>query len=452
MIETHIHNFIDKYELKNKTIIVGFSGGFDSMCLLFALNNIKQDFNLKLIGAHYNHNWRGKIAKKEQQRCEKFCNDLGIKFYTETAPEDTKKNETVAREQRYAFFERAQKKYNADVVFTAHNLNDNAETLIYRIAKGTGLTGLKGIQKNRDNYYRPLLEVSRTEIEKYCKENKLQPNIDNSNEDTVHKRNLIRHEILPLMEQINPNVTGTINNLSKITVCELEILDEYLNSIKKDILQDGKILTKKYKNLSKNLQQKIVYDFIYNSVIDYDYRLIENAVIFLNNAINNEKISKFSLDKEHYLYIDNKTIEIIKQTEKNQEIIKITGAGDYNYNDKVITISECKEPAQITDDSNVYVDLSDCENLHLRTRKDGDIIQPLGFNGTMKLKKYLISKKIPQHKRDSLILLCDDIEVLWVAGVGLSEKIKTTKTSTHKLQIKTCHPEFSSGSQKNNKI
>lgn len=436
MIESQLKNFIKQYNLNNKTVIIGFSGGFDSMCLLFALNKIKEEYGISLVGAHYNHNWRGEIAKTEQIKCEEFCKNFGIEFYTETASIDTKKNETVAREQRYEFFERAQKKYNTDVVFTAHNLNDNAETIIYRIAKGTGLTGLKGIQKKRDNYYRPLLDVSREEIEQYCKKNDLTPNNDNSNNNTVHKRNLIRHEILPLLEDINPNAIRAINNLSKITQCELYILNEYISSIKKDVLQDSKILTKKYKILSQNLQQKIIYDYIYNSEVDYDFKLIENATNFLINSIKDKKIAKFSLDKDHFLYVDSKTIEIIKQTEKNQEVVKITGSGDYEYNDKVIHINECNEPAQITDNSTVFVDLTGHNNLTLRTRKDGDIIQPLGFNGTMKLKKYLMSKKIPQYKRDGLILLCDENEVLWVAGIGLSEKIKTTKTSTHKLQIK----------------
>lgn len=446
MIETHIQNFINKYKLLNKTIIVGFSGGFDSMCLLYALKKIK--CNIRLIGAHFNHNWRGEIAKQEQLRCKEFCEKLGIEFYTETAPDDTKKNETVAREQRYAFFERAQKKYGTDVVFTAHNYNDNAETLIYRIAKGTGLTGLKGILENRENYYRPLLEISRNDIEQYCKNNRLEPNNDVSNNDTVHKRNLIRHEILPLLEKINPNVVSAINTLSQVTQCELSILDDYINSVKKDIIKDEKISTKKFKKLTPNLQQKIIYDYIYNSEIDYDFKLIENATNFLIDAINNKKISKFSLTKNRWLYVDENTIEIIKDIKKNTEIIEINSVGKYELYDKIFEISECCEPLEKSSDENcVKVDLSNHKHLILRTRRDGDIFQPLGTQGTMKLKKYLMSKKIAQHYRDSLILLCDDKEVLWVAGIGLSEKIKTTTNSTHKLQIKRCHPEFISGSQ-----
>ena len=126
MIEK-VLNFIEKYNLSNKTIIIGFSGGYDSMCLLDVLNKIAKRVSLHLVAVHYNHNWRGEIAKQEQIHCEKFCKKNNIKFYTETAPENIKHNETVARELRYDLFERAYKKYNADAIFTAHNFDDNAE-------------------------------------------------------------------------------------------------------------------------------------------------------------------------------------------------------------------------------------------------------------------------------------------------------------------------------------
>lgn len=436
MIESHIYNFITDHKLRNKTVIVGFSGGFDSMCLIHALNKISDKLGLNIIAAHFNHNWRGEKSKLEQAYCKEFCDGLGITFFTETAPDDTKKTETIARELRYEFFERVKKEYNTDIVITAHNYNDNAETLIYRIAKGTGLKGLKGIAKVRDNYYRPLLEISRDEIEDYCEKNGLRPNNDESNKNTIYKRNLIRHEVLPLLKKINPNVVGAINNLARVTECELEILDEYIKKIRSEICDNNVILTREFAKLSKNVQQKIIYDYIYDSEADYDYRLIENAVKFLNRSISGGKISKFSLTKDCWLYVDSRVIEIIKRGAKNELELPITGCGEYCLNDKVIEIDDYQIPAQTTDETCVYVDLGTSKNLLLRTRRDGDIIHPLGAQGKMKLKKYLMSKKIPQHKRDDLLLVCDDNEVLWVAGVGLSEKIKTTTVSTHRLKIR----------------
>lgn len=436
MIEEHLQKFIKQFKLQNKTIIVGFSGGYDSMCLLNALNNIRQKNSLILVGAHFNHNWRGETARKEQIRCEEFCKDLGIEFYTETADNNTKKNETVARELRYKFFERVQKKYNTNIVFTAHNFNDNAETVFYRIVKGTGLTGLKGIEEVRGNYYRPLLQISRADIEQYCIKNSLNPNNDDSNFDNIHKRNLIRHEIFPLLKEINTNVINSLNTLAQVSKCELDILEEYLGAVKKKIYKGNSILTSEFAKLSKNLQQKIIYDYIYNSKVDYDYKLIENAVDFLRKAIENNVISKFSLTMDCWLYVDSNIIEIAEKQEKNDLVIEITSSGEYEYNNNIIKITENDDIKKISkNEFCVNVDLSNYKTLYIRTRKDGDIIQPLGTNGKMKLKKYLMSKKIPQHKRDNLILLCDDKEVLWVAGVGLSDKIKVITTSTHRLEL-----------------
>lgn len=407
------------------------------MCLLHALSQIKTECSLELVGAHFNHNWRGDASKNEQIECEKFCKLRNIEFFTQTAPSDSKKTETVARELRYDFFEKAQKKYNTNIVFTAHNFEDNAETLIYRISKGTGIVGLKGIQQKRANYYRPLIEIKRADIENYCKENNLYPNNDSSNNNTVYKRNLIRHKIIPELKRINPNVVNSINNLSKIAQCELSILDEYLDKIKTDLIQNNTIKTEKFSELSPALKQKIIYDYIYSSEIDYDFKLIENAVEFLTETIQNKKVSKFSLDRTHWLYADSKRIEIITNKEKNNDEIEITKEGSYSFNNKTLTITKYQKENPITkDETCIYADLSGYKKLTLRTRRQGDIIQPLGFDGTMKLKKYLMSKKIAQHARDNLILLCDEKEVLWVAGIGLSEKIKTTKISTHKLELK----------------
>ena len=166
-----IVDFLREYELQSKTIIVGFSGGYDSMCLLDALYKIKQidDFyDLKIIAAHFNHNWRGEESMREQEVCRLFATSKGFEFYTKMAPSGLKKSENEARIVRYDFFEEALENYDADAVFTAHNKDDNAETVLYRAIKGTGLVGLKGISVKRGCFYRPLLKVSRKEIVEYC--------------------------------------------------------------------------------------------------------------------------------------------------------------------------------------------------------------------------------------------------------------------------------------------
>ena len=170
-----IKSFLLKYNLQDKTIIVGFSGGYDSMCLLDALYHIKQQenfYDLNIIAAHFNHNWRGEESLREQEVCRLFAASKGFDFFTKTAPVGLKKSENEARIARYDFFEEALENYDADAVFTAHNKDDNAETVLYRVIKGTGLVGLKAISENRGAFYRPLLKISRAEIMDYCDNNK----------------------------------------------------------------------------------------------------------------------------------------------------------------------------------------------------------------------------------------------------------------------------------------
>jgi len=432
-----IKNFIEKHGLNNKTVIVGFSGGYDSMCLLDILSKIKEEYSLDIIAAHYNHNWRGEIAKREQEVCRDFCIEKNLKFYTETADSSVKKTETVARELRYKFFERALKKYNADVVFTAHNFNDNAETLLYRIVKGTGIVGLNGILPKRGIYYRPLINISRLEIEQYSKENNLTPNVDDSNMDDIHKRNLIRNKILPLLKEINPEVITALNNLSKIARIENSVIDEYLSVIESDIFDNNRIRTPYFMKLSSSLKTKVIYNMLYHSEVDYNHDLVERCVSFIESTVNDKKPSKYSIGKDIWLYADKNIIEIFSKSDKEKQIIPIENCGNYRLSDYIFSIEPSEEYIKQNSEESACVDLSkyNLSDIVIRTRRDGDIIQPLGSDGKMKLKKYLMSKHIPQHKRDGLLLLCKNKEVLWVAGVGISDKIKSVSKSTHILKI-----------------
>ena len=445
MINT-VLNFIEKYQLSNKTILVGFSGGFDSMCLLdilwklkvrlsFDEKNIAAPKKINLVACHFNHNWRGDEARKEQENCESFCKERGIEFYTETAPDDIKKNETEARELRYAFFERAMEKYDADVLFTAHNFDDNAETILYRIIKGTGVVGLKGILPKRGKFYRPLLTITRAEIEKYCVENNLCPNEDSSNSEKIHKRNLIRHDILPLLSKINPDVKKSLVSLGYIAQSESDIVDEYISEISKKLFDGGTIKTKEFLNCSKSVRQKIIYNLIYESEFDYTMDTILNICDFIDKTIKENKPSKYSLGADAWIYADRNIIEIIYESNKNNEVIKIDSCGEYSLGGGKFKIEPEQTFIKTKDESAAYVDLSGYNDLYIRTRREGDVIHPLGFSGTMKLKKYLMEKNIPQHRRDKLILLTDGNEILWVAGVGLSDKIKTKDVPTHKISV-----------------
>lgn len=449
-IVSDVIDFLKKYNLQDKTIVVGFSGGFDSMCLLDVLAEIKNlpDFyDLNLVAAHYNHNWRGEESLREQEVCRIFAAAKGVEFFTKTAKGNIKKTENDARIARYEFFEEALEEFDADAVFTAHNYDDNAETVLYRIIKGTGVMGLKGIAEKRGIFYRPLLRIKRNEILNYCNERNLSPNNDSSNSNTIYNRNYLRLNILPALEKVNPNVKEALYTLSDIAKSDNEIIEEYLSAIKaKVLLENGKINPKEYSKLSKSVKMRILYEFIQSLGLDYDYKKINEIYDFIETNILQRNGSTKSLATALWLYADEKIIEVIppkkglhEEIEKMLEI-EVDGVGKYDFSNKVFTLKkyEDKELFVFPDSSSkfAYVDFSAVNYpLTLRTRRDGDVISPFGMTGSMKLKKYLNSKGVPRHSRDGLLLLCSDNEVLWVVGVGLSNKISVKDKPTHVVEV-----------------
>lgn len=411
MLKNKVEAFLKKYSIQDAVILVAFSGGYDSMCLL----NILLELNLKPIAIHLNHNWRGDESRQEEENCRKFCSRHGIEFYTETLSASVKPTETAAREARYEFFERCANKFNSKTILTAHNADDNAETVLYRIAKGTGLEGLKGISPVRGIYYRPLLTTYRTEIEEYCINHNLSPNSDSSNENTKYKRNLIRKNILPELEGINESVKIALNTLSENATADTEIINEYLSSL------EDKFRTQKFINFSRPLQNRIIYQFLTENGFEYDKKTVEKLVNFINENADTKNGRTISLAFNAWLFASNEEIRLIKERPAYS-----------------IKIEKCAEKPEYFPPDNegiAYVNLSDVENFTIRHREDGDFIHPLGATGTQKLKKYLNYKAIPKDKRDDMIFLCQGKEILWAPEVGLSEKIKVKDKPTHILRL-----------------
>ena len=442
-----IVEFLKEHNLQDKTVIVGFSGGFDSMCLLDILSKIKdlpEFFDFEIIAAHFNHNWRGKESLKEQEICRLFAASRGIEFYTKTAPDSLRKTENDARIARYEFFEEAYEEYDADAVFTAHNKDDNAETVLYRVIKGTGIIGLRGISEKRKYFYRPLLKIYRSEILDYCKKNNLTPNEDSSNSNTKYQRNFIRLNVIPALEKLNPEVKDALNILAENATSDNEIIEEYLSSIRPKVFNVDKINVDEYKKLSKPIKKRFVYEYVQLLGLDYDSKKINELFDFIEANIDKRNGSTLSLTATSWLYTDNKIIETIPH--KKQVLmdkltpLEIKTEGTYKFGECLFKIKKYEEEKLfIFPESTAkfaYVDLSEVNfPLTLRTRKDGDTITPFGMKGSMKLKKYMNGKGVSKHRRDDIPLLCNDKEVLWVSGVGLNDKIGVKVKPTHVIEV-----------------
>lgn len=449
-ITDEVISFLKEFNLCDKTLIVGFSGGYDSMTLLNVLSDIRQKDgfeNMKIIAAHYNHNWRGEEALKEQEVCRLFASSRGIEFVLGKAPLSLKKTENDARIARYEFFEEVYEDYDGDAVLTAHNKDDNAETVLYRVIKGTGLYGLKGISRKRGYFYRPLLKIPRSAILDYCTEHNLTPNNDSSNTNTKYNRNYLRLSVLPFLEKINPSVKDSLNTLAEVAASEDSIIEEYLSTIRGSVFKDDTIIPSSYAQLSEPVKMRLLHEYVREFDLDYDFKRIRELYEFIESNIYKRNGNTISLTASQWLYADDKIIEAIphrnsnkKELLEDKEVLVMT-EGDYEFGDKILSLKEFVEKdVFVFPDATanfVYVDLSGVTlPLVIRTRREGDVINPFGMTGTMKLKKYLNSKGIPRHNRDNLTVLASGDEVLWVVGVGLSNKIGVTAQPTHVIEVR----------------
>lgn len=304
---SQVENFLIENNINNVNIIIGFSSGADSCALALILKELKDRFNLKVYLANFNHNWRQE-ALLEEKFTQDFALKNGFEYIIGKAPENSAHSEEVARDLRYSFFNETAKKLNSKHVFLAHNKNDNIETLIYRVIKGTSIKGLNSIPQVRDIYYRPLLNIEKKEILEFLKEKNQEYMEDSSNQNEKYKRNFIRKKILPLFEQINPQYVNSINNLILNSIQSTRIIENELELVKKQIYIEDKISYEKYINLEIELRLEILNDFIGKYL---KYRNRKNLLMYDDFILQN-KHSKTSLNSDFFLRTRWKKIFIEK--------------------------------------------------------------------------------------------------------------------------------------------
>ena len=430
MIKT-VENFLKAHNLKNKNVVIAYSAGPDSCALALIIDKLKKKFNLKITLAYFNHGWRELEAKAEEVFTKEFANNLGCDYIIGRAPKNLKKSEETARIARYDFLEKTAKKLKTDIVLLAHNKDDNIETLIYRIIKGTSTSGLTSIPAVRDIYYRPLLSVKKSEILEFLKKNKQKFMIDSSNTDEKYKRNLIRNKILPYFKEINPNYSDAIENLIINAVSTRKIVDNFISKIEKKIIKNGKINHLGFIKLDEEVRLEILNNFLYDK-LKYRTRL---NLIKIDNFITENRSSKTSLNKDEFLVIKNNEIFIQKIAKKNNSVVIAQKEGVFEFEDKKILIKKVLKPDKFPQDKESTCYLNFDFPVTIRHRQAGDRFSPYGLKGSMKLKDYLINEKIEQEKKDDLILLCKDKEICWIAGKKISENYKAKNKYCYEIKL-----------------
>ncbi|MGL5244994.1 MAG: tRNA lysidine(34) synthetase TilS, partial [Sarcina sp.] len=439
-----VKKFIEDNSMINKgdKVLVALSGGPDSVCLLYILHKLKGFFDLELYAAHINHCLRGENALEDENYCKEICERLGVELsikrvdINNIAKSQAISTEMAGREERYKFFNEVRKKFNIDKIAIAHNANDQAETVIMRALRGSGIEGLVGIKAIRDNLYiRPILSLTREEIENYCDSEKLNPRIDESNFQEIYSRNKIRLRAIPFIEEnFNANIIHTLNRLAYSCSKDVEFIEDIVNErynkycerlnesifIKNEaFIEKESILTriikKAFMNISgkhNNFEMKHIYD-----VITLQKGKTGKSIHITNGVIAINEYGKIKLILNSYKKSNKKQKQYIEVKLKDNDttIINDNCFGNFEF---YIEKNKSKE-INFGDEFVKYFNYDNIYNIGIRFRKDGDRIIPLGMKTSKKLKDIFIDKKIPKDERDKIPLLMLNDKIAWIIGAKI---------------------------------
>lgn len=408
-------------------IVVGLSGGADSVCLLSVLNSLKDEYGFSLVAAHINHGIRGAEAQRDEESCKRLCESLNVPLEILHADIPTlSKQQGIGEEEcgrivRYDFFRSLAGERGK--IATAHNLNDNAETLLLNLVRGAGSKGACGIPPVRDNIIRPLIETDRKSIESYCEENNLSYVTDSTNLECEYSRNKIRIKVLPTLCEINQNAVGALSGFAS----RMREQEAFLESV----------VNEKYAQCVKN---SVLYEAEF-SALD----------IFLKKRIAGRFLSELSHGEVESKHIDDflrfvgsgKTLVTASATEivsRDGKIFKKPEQAeqfsvDFSLDDKKVNLPFCEISVEKYDtkdlqnlNKDILDNLIDCDKISntliLRSRKDGDKFTFSKRRVTKTVKKLFNEDKIPPEVRNRMVILDSDGEVVWLRGYGTNKKFR----------------------------
>lgn len=458
-----------------ETIIVCISGGVDSVVLLYILMELAGEYKFSIIACHLNHCLRGKESDRDEVYVKGLAKKLGIKIVCKkiNVLSFYKKGDSlqdIARNVRYVFFEDVVKRYQADKIATGHNEDDQAETVITRFIRGAGLNGLSGIPPVRDKYIRPLIDVSRKEIEEYAVNKGLRFVQDSSNNNTKYLRNRIRLELIPALEEYNPAIKNDMARLSCILARDENYIkeaamDEYKDVVLKQEKNAISLCVKKLSALHDAIKVRIffmVLDKILGSSKGFYSTHIEDFMGILSSSAPN-----LCIDLPHNLTLYKEyDIVRIEQGEKGQEgtgrkkkedsffekKLKINGKTDIIASSG-IHIAEFRSEiinrkskilfnkGRGKNDGIAYFDYDKLKlPLISRNVKPGDRFVPFGMKGHKKVKELFQEKKIAKRRRGLTPIIVSGNEIIWVAGIRQAEygRIASDTKTVLSIEIEMC--------------
>jgi len=430
-----VRSYIDEHRLltDGEKIVVGLSGGADSMALLSILRSL----NYQCIAAHCNFHLRGEESNRDESFVEGYCQYKQIEYTSvsfdtyQYMKDNAISLEMAARELRYKWFEELRIKYGADKIAVAHHQDDSIETILINLIRGCGIRGLTGIPPQNGAIVRPLIKTYRNEILNYLEEEKIPFVNDSTNSEDVYTRNKIRLNIIPSFETINPSVRQSISRMSEYLSDVETVYLSHIQEVKKMVFDgytiDIEKLEKQVK--PKNLLFEILHPYGFNSsTVDTIYAALNglSGKIFYSD--------QYRLIKDRKKFI----LEPVNQCEKGSYTIT---ADKKDVSEPLkLAIHTLKKDKTFLPEKNkkiLYADLSKISfPLKIRKWQQGDRFKPLGMNGSKKLSDYFTDRKYSLADKEAAWLLCSaNDEIIWIMGERTGNRFKITDNTTEILKI-----------------
>ena len=453
---TLVRNTIEKYDMlqPSETVVVGVSGGADSLGLLFILKEL-EEFRLRLIVAHLNHGLRPKEADGDAEFVRGIALSLDLPFeLKEINTLDYKKEnnlslEEAARTLRYRFLREVLNKYTAGKIATGHSLDDQAETVLMRFIRGSGLLGLSGIPPVKDNIVRPLIEVKRSDIENYLRSKGVRWIEDSTNKTKVFLRNRIRHDLMPELIKYNPNIKVTLARTGYIVGFEEDYIrakaNESIESVFEGFGNEGIIGNlSKYKELPVAIRFALIRLAIERLRGDLK-RISLIHIISVNELIlSKEPSGEVSLPDgivvakgyNQFIFTRKSIME-----SKFSYSINSTGLHEFPHVEFEVKIGKANSYT-----SERHVGCFDVSSvafpIEIRNFQHGDRFMPYGMKTFKKLKSYFIDEKVPRFLRNRIPIFLTKGDIMWIGGMRVDERFKVKDKSMETLQITLVKPNF----------
>ena len=427
MLQSKMVNFIRQHQMATDQdkILVGVSGGIDSMVLLNLL--ARAGYNVGV--AHCNFSLRGEESDTDEQFVRHHCLMSGIPFHSITfdtkqfAKENKLSIQVAARKLRYEYFEELCREHKYTRIAIAHNLNDSVETLLLNLTRGTGLKGLTGIKPVNDKIIRPLLFATRTQIEAFAKQHEISYRDDSSNATVKYKRNFIRHKVMPLLRELNPAADVTIYQTANRLLMAQGLVENQLNQIRQNLVkeEDDRITI----DIAKLISQPAANLFLTDFLMKYSFSPASAAEVYqLTGCSAGSRVES----ETHVVYRDRNSLILLPKLQFINHEVEVNA--DVTFIDfpvklkfEIIDVNQAKPLEKSHLVANIDFDKLRFP-LTVRLWKPGDRFIPFGMKGFKKVSDFLIDAKVPLADKKRVFVLTSANEIIWVIGQRIDNRFR----------------------------